>query len=307
MPASGVRDGVEAEVTSFRRLVGRPGPPLLLAGAGNALTARVIEEVGFEAVYVSGAGVTNSYLGAPDIGLLTSVELADHVSAIADAVQIPIAVDADTGFGNALNVQRTVRRLERAGASAIQIEDQLDPKRCGHFEGKRVIAASEMVGKVQAAVDARGSDETVIIARTDAVAVEGLEAACERGIRYAEAGADLIFVEAPQRHEDLAYIAEHVPAPLLLNVVEGGLTPVLPLGTLHELGFSVVLYANTALRGSVLGSRRALEHLFEHGDTREASDLMITWEERQDLVRKPEFDARGDRFAGPPDDPAVST
>lgn len=189
----------------------RTRDPLLLPGAPNALTARILEAVGFEAVYVSGAGVSNSFLGSPDIGLLTMPEIADHVAAIRDVVDIPIVVDADTGFGNALNVQRTVRVLERAGANAIQLEDQVTPKRCGHFDGKDVIDAAEMVGKIKAAVDARVDDQLLIVARTDARAEFGLDVACDRAARYLEAGADVIFVEAPHNREELAEIPRRVP------------------------------------------------------------------------------------------------
>jgi 2-methylisocitrate lyase-like PEP mutase family enzyme len=275
----------------------RRGRPLLLPGAPNALTARVLEECGFEAVYVSGAGVTNTYLGAPDIGLLTLSELVDHVAAIREAVELPLVVDADTGFGNPINVGRTVRMLERAGAGAVQLEDQVEPKRCGHFAGKHVIGADEMVRKIEAALDARVGDDLLVIARTDARAVTGLDDACERANRYREAGADLVFIESPSSEAELASIPERVPGLHVANMVEGGLTPILPLERLGELGFAVVLYANSAMRAAITGMREVMGHLLRHGDTNDISDRFASWEERQTLVRKPIFDALSDKYA----------
>lgn len=286
-----------ANARSLRGLIERSDGPLLLPGAPNALTARVIEQAGFDAVYVSGAGVTNTYLGMPDLGLMSLTELAGHVGAMAEAVSIPLVVDADTGFGNALNVQRTVRLLERAGASAIQLEDQVSPKKCGHFEGKDVISCNEMVGKVKAAVDARVDPEMLVIARTDALATEGIDAAIERAAAYSEAGADILFVEAPRTAEQMARVVREVPGLHMANMVEGGLTPLTSRADLGELGFSIALYANAAMRGAVSGMRQVMEHLMTHGDTKEAGDLMITWADRQELVRKPEFDELDRRYA----------
>jgi 2-methylisocitrate lyase-like PEP mutase family enzyme len=275
----------------------RHGAPLVLPGAPDALTARLAQEIGFEAVYVTGAGVTNRFLGVPDLGLITLSELADHVEAIRDAVDIPLVVDADTGFGGPLNVRRTVQVLERRGANAIQLEDQVFPKRCGHFAGKETIPAAEMVAKLQAALDARGDDSLLIVARTDARQEFGLEEALERAESYREAGADVIFVEAPQSREELAEIGRRVDAPLLVNIVEGGDTPILPAAELGELGFSIVLYANAALRGALFGARAVLEELRSTGSTEGALDRMIEWEERQRLVGKPAFDDLSDRYA----------
>jgi 2-methylisocitrate lyase-like PEP mutase family enzyme len=268
-----------------------------MPGAANALTARVVEDAGFNAVYVTGAGVTNTYLGMPDHGILSLDELCGHVDAICDVVGVPVVVDADTGFGNALNVQRTVRRLERAGAAGLQLEDQVSPKKCGHFSGKAVVSVGEMVGKVHAAVDARRDDDLVIVARTDARATEGLDGACERVAAYLEAGADVLFVEAPESVEEMAHITAQVPGLHLANMVEGGRTPLLPRKTLGELGFAVALYANATMRGAVVGMRDVLAHLDEHGDTRDAGHLMISWEDRQALVRKSEFDRLEERYA----------
>ncbi|MBB1029382.1 oxaloacetate decarboxylase [Dietzia sp. SLG310A2-38A2] len=281
----------------LRGLLTSGGLPLMVPGAPNALTARVVEEAGFEAVYVTGAGVTNSYLGAPDLGLITLSELVGHVNAIADAVQIPVVVDGDTGFGNALNVQRTVRLVEGAGAAALQLEDQVSPKKCGHFTGKEVISADEMVGKIKAAVDARRDDDFVIIARTDALAIEGIDEAIDRAGRYLEAGADVLFVEAPRDVDQMRRITTSVPGIHMANMVEGGLTPLLPREELGELGFAVALYANAAMRGAVAGMRQVMNHLAEIGDTRDAGELMISWTDRQALVRKPEFDELDTKYA----------
>jgi 2-methylisocitrate lyase-like PEP mutase family enzyme len=281
----------------LRDLIANRGRPLLVPGASNALTARVIEETGFDAVYVTGAGVTNTFLGMPDLGLLSLSELAAHVSAMADAVGLPLLVDADTGFGNAINVRHTVRILERAGAAAIQIEDQVSPKRCGHFAGKRVLSADEMVMKIRAAVDARSGDDLIVIARTDARATLGIEAACERMVRYQEAGADVLFVEAPESVAEMRYVTEHVPGIHIANMVEGGLTPPVARDQLADLGYAIGLYANTALRGAVVGMRAVLEHLAKHGDTIAAEGLMIDWLDRQSLVRKPMFDELEGQYA----------
>lgn len=287
--------------SSLREALLDPGSgPLMLAGAPNALTARVVQEQGFQAVYVTGAGISNTFLGVPDIGLVSVTELVSHVEAIAEAVTIPVVVDADTGFGNAINVRRTVRQLERAGAAAIQIEDQVSPKRCGHFAGKDVISAEEMIGKIRAAVEARASDDLMIVARTDALAVLGIEEACERAARYREAGADMLFVEAPRSIEDMRRITETVPGPHLVNMVEGGLTPVLGRDQLREIGYSAVLYANSAMRASVVAMRTVLAHLLEHGDTKGVEGLLLDWKGRQQLVGKDEYDALDRRYAGDP-------
>jgi 2-methylisocitrate lyase-like PEP mutase family enzyme len=271
--------------------------PLLIPGAANALTARLLETCGFDAVYVSGAGVANTYLGVPDIGLLTLTELADHVAVMREAVSVPLVVDADTGFGNPINVRRTVRLLERVGANAIQIEDQVEPKRCGHFAGKTVIPAEDMVHKIHAALDARDSDELLIIARTDASEVNGLDDACDRANRYLAAGADLAFVESPRTEQELAEIPRRVAGLHVANMVEGGLTPILPLHRLGELGFSVVLYANSAMRAAITGMQVVMSHLREHGDTTDVADRFATWQQRQSLVRKDMFDAMSANYS----------
>jgi 2,3-dimethylmalate lyase len=264
---------------------------LLLPGASNALGARIIEDIGFEAVYVSGAGIANTYLGMPDVGLVTLTELVDHVATIRDAVGLPLIVDVDTGFGNALNVQRTVRLLERSGANAIQIEDQVTPKRCGHFDDKEVIAKEEMVQKIRAATDARNDDDFTIIARTDARAVLGFEEAVERVTAYAEAGADVTFLEAPQSLEEMAAVPKMGRGPQVVNTVEGGRTPMVDVAELEKMGFSIALYANVSLQGAIRGMKRILGHLHEHGSiSRMPDDDIARWDERQRMVRKPAFD-----------------
>lgn len=279
----------------FRAML-KPGAAVILPGIANALAARVVADCGFPAAYVTGAGIANSFLGIPDNGLVTLTELARHVNAIREVFPGPLMVDADTGFGNALNMRRTIQTLERAGADAIQIEDQVFPKRCGHFEGKEVIPGAEMVAKIKAAVDARSDPDMLIVARTDAIAVEGFEPAIERAHAFREAGADIGFVEAPTNAEQIAAVAR-LPWPQLINIVIGGKTPALPNGKLKELGFAGVLYANTALQAAVLGMQRALSHLKAQGRIGDdATDLLATFAERQRLVDIASFQAMERRY-----------
>ena len=271
---------------------------LLVPGAGNALAARVIESLNFEAVYLSGAGLTNNFYGMPDLGFVGLEDIARHTAAIRDAVALPLIVDADTGFGNALNVRHTVRTLERAGANAIQLEDQVMPKKCGHFAGKAVISKSEMVGKIKAAVDARQHGDFLIIARTDARAIHGLEDALDRARAYAEAGADVTFVEAPTGIDELRRIAAELPVPQIVNIVIGGKTPALPAAEFAAMGFGLVLYANAALQGAVRGMTNALSQLQRDGELPEDPTLVATFAERQALVQKPLYDSLDERYAG---------
>jgi 2-methylisocitrate lyase-like PEP mutase family enzyme len=268
---------------------------LLVPGCGNALAARVIESLGFEAVYLSGAGLTNNFYGLPDLGFIHLGDVAQHTAAVREAVRLPLVVDADTGFGNALNVRQTVRTLERAGANAIQLEDQVMPKKCGHFAGKAVVDAAEMVGKIQAAADARDSQDFLLIARTDARAVHGLDDALERAERYREAGADVTFVEAPTSVDELRRIAR-LPCPQVVNIVIGGKTPALPAAEFAQLGFGMVLYANAALQGAVRGMTHALSRLQRDGILGEDPDLVATFAERQALVQKSLFDELESRY-----------
>jgi 2-methylisocitrate lyase-like PEP mutase family enzyme len=272
-----------------------PGAALVLPGVANALAARVVADLGFPAAYVTGAGIANTYLGIPDNGLVTLTELCDHVAAIRDAFPEPIMVDADTGFGNALNMTRTVRLLERAGADAIQIEDQVFPKRCGHFEGKETIPQAEMVAKVKAAADARTDLDLTIVARTDAIATDGFEAAMARAAAYRDAGADVTFIEAPQTPEQIAAIGK-LPWPQIINIVLGGRTPELPNERLKQLGFAGVLYANIALQASIRGMQLALGILRDKGTIGDASVLTVDFMERQRLVDKPAWDALENKY-----------
>ena len=268
----------------------------ILPGTPNALFARVIAQHGFPAVYVTGAGIANMSYGVPDIGLVTLAELTDHVAAIADAVEAPILVDADTGFGNPLNVIRTVRLLERAGAAGIQLEDQVFPKKCGHFAGKQVIARAEMVGKIKAACDARHDGDLQIVARTDARAIEGLDAAIERARAYIEAGADATFVEAPLDTQELARIARELAVPQIANMVFGGLTPPVSRGELAALGFGAVLYANAALQAALLAVDDVMMALQRDGSLARVADRLASFEQRQQAVGKPHYDALEQRY-----------
>ena len=269
----------------------------LLPGAFNALSARLIEDLGFEAVYITGAGVTNMSLGLPDQGFMGLAEIVEHTQRIRDAVRIPLIVDADTGFGNAVNVYHAVRQLERAGADCVQLEDQTSPKRCGHFNGKDVVDTEEMLGKIRAAVDARRDSGLLVMARTDAAAVHGFEAAVERAARFAEAGADILFVEALTEADQVRALPGLLDRPLLMNLVLGGKTPVLPREELATAGYGFVLYANAALQAAVAGMTRALTQLRERGELAEDPALVAPFAERQRLVNKPAWDELEQRYA----------
>jgi len=269
---------------------------LIVPGAFNALSAKVVEDLGFKAIYITGAGVTNMWFGMPDQGFMGLAEIADHTARIRDAVSVPLIVDADTGFGNALNVRHTVRTLERAGADCIQFEDQVAPKRCGHFSGKEVISTEEAVSKIKAAVDARQDQDLLIMARTDAAAVHGFEAAVERAQKFAEAGADILFVEAVTTAEEIRALPQRLAKPQLMNMVIGGKTPIFNATDLGELGYGIVLYANAALQGAVAGMQKALTVLRDEKQVLESSGLVTTFAERQRLVGKPEWDALEKRY-----------
>jgi len=270
---------------------------VLVPGAFNALSARVIESLGFEALYVTGAGVTNMWFAMPDQGFMGLHEIADHTARIRDAVSLPLIVDADTGFGNALNVRHTVRVLERAGADCIQFEDQVAPKRCGHFAGKEVIPTDEAVGKIMAAVDARTDAGLLIMARTDAAATQGFEAAVARAQAYAEAGADILFVEAVTVADEIRALPQRLAKPQLMNMVIGGRTPIFPADELAALGYGIVLYANAALQGAVAGMQKALTVLRDQKEVQESSGLVTTFAERQRLVGKGEWDELERRYS----------
>ena len=269
---------------------------VIVPGAFNALSARVVADLGFEAIYVTGAGVTNMWFGLPDQAFMGLTDIADHTARIRDAVEVPLIVDADTGFGNALNTYHAVRTLERAGADCIQLEDQVSPKRCGHFNGKEVISTDEMLGKIKAAVDARRDPHLLIMARTDAAAVHGFEAAVERAQRFAEAGADILFVEAVTSADEIRALPQRLAKPQLMNMVIGGKTPIFSAEELGGLGYGIVLYANAALQGAVAGMQKALTVLRDTQRIDEDPALVAPFAERQRLVRKGEWDALEKRY-----------
>lgn len=270
---------------------------LLVPGAFNAMSAKIVADQGFEAVYLTGAGLTNMYYGLPDLSFIGLRDIAEHTERMRASVDIPLIVDGDTGFGNAVNVTHTVKTLERAGADAIQLEDQTFPKRCGHFSGKSVAPIEEMVMKIKAAVDARVDANFLVIARTDSRATLGFEQAVERAQRYAEAGADVLFVEAPEGIEEVRRLPKLLDGPLLVNLVIGGKTPMLDVADLADLGFSIVLYANAALQGAVGGMQRALGALKQAGRLDEDPNIVVPFAERQRLVGKPYYDALETKYA----------
>lgn len=272
------------------------GAGLVMPGAANALTARLIEAAGHPMLMVSGAAVANTFLGVPDIGLTSVTELALHVEAVREAVGIPIVVDGDTGFGNALNVRRTVRTLERAGANAIMLEDQTYPKRCGHFDGKDVIALDEMVAKIRAAVDARSDPDMIILARTDARAVEGFEGALARARAYQAAGADMLFIEAPLNRAELLAIPREVPGLHLCNMVFGGRTPLLERDELAAAGYAAICYANAALQASALAMQKVLGHLHRQGSLAGVEDALMSFADRQAMLGASDFQALERRY-----------
>ena len=272
---------------------------VIAPGIYDALTAALAAEAGFQALYVSGAAIAYTRLGRPDIGLVSMSEVADTIALIRDRVLTPLIVDADNGYGNALNVLRTVRIFERAGASAIQLEDQTMPKRCGHLRDKTLISADEMVGKLRAALDARHSADTLIIARTDAVAVEGVDAAIERARRYAEAGADLLFVEAPQNVEQLEAVTSALKGlcPLMANIVDGGDTPPLPRAELDRLGFRLVIFPGGIVRALARTAQAYYASLAQHGSNLPFADRMFDFSELNNLIGTPEMLALGQSYA----------
>jgi 2,3-dimethylmalate lyase len=280
--------------TRLRGLLARPGLHVV-PGVPHALYARLAERAGFEAVFLTGAGLANTLLGTPDLGLVTMTETVEAARKTAAAVQIPLIADADTGYGNHLNVTRTVTELETAGVAGLTLEDQVAPKRCGHFAGKRVVAVQEMVEKLIAATEARRDPDLVIVARTDAIAIEGFDRALERARAYAAAGADAIFVEAPRTFEQLEAIPAAVPAPCVVNMVEGGLTPLVPADELGRMGYRLALYANLALRVAARAVADAFRTLREEGSSAGLIDRMLSWSERQELVDLGAWEALDDR------------
>jgi 2-methylisocitrate lyase-like PEP mutase family enzyme len=276
----------------------REGRILLAPGIFDALTGLIAARAGAEAVYLSGASIAYTRFGRPDIGLVSMAEVAGTISAIRERIELPLIVDADTGFGNALNVQRTVRLFERLGANAIQLEDQSAPKRCGHLAGKALVGAAEMQGKIRAALDARGSDATLVIARTDAIAVEGIEAALDRAEGYAEAGADVLFVEAPQSRRQIDAIMARLAGrvPLMANMVEGGRTPPMAADQLQALGYSLVIFPGGAVRALAATAVRYYEGLVATGSTAGMAEAMFRFAGLQDLIGTEAMLAEGRRY-----------
>ena len=272
--------------------------PIVAPGVYDALTASIASEAGFPALYVSGAALAYSRLGRPDIGLVSMTEVSDVVLHIRERVDTALIVDADNGYGNALNVQRMVRLFERSGAGAIQIEDQTMPKRCGHLQMKSLIPPSEMAGKIKAAVDARASAETLIIARTDAIAVEGFEPAIERAALYADAGADMLFVEAPRTQQELASICTTLGGrlPLMANMVEGGSTPMKSAAELGELGFSLVIFPGGIVRAIARTAQDYYRSLFAHGTNGPFRERMFQFGELNALLGTDDMLALGRRY-----------
>jgi len=288
-------DGTD-RVNALRELLRAPGIRLL-PGVASAIDARLAERAGFEAVFTTGAGIANAMLGLPDLGLTTMSEICGANGRIADAIGIPVLADADTGYGNHLNVMRTVAELERAGVAGLVIEDQASPKRCGHFADKRVVPPREMVEKIAAARAARRDPELVLVARTDAIATGGLADALARANLYLDAGADVAFVEAPRDAQELAAIPREVAGPCLVNMVEGGITPILPARELEALGFKFALYANLALRVAAHSVQHAFRTLAREGSSKSLEDAMLDWEERQELVGLPRWRALDEEIA----------
>ncbi len=274
--------------------------PQILAAPGvyDGLTAALAEQAGFEALYLSGAAVAYTRLGRPDIGLSTSSEMADTMSLIRDRVDVPVIIDADTGFGNALNAQRTMRLYERAGANALQIEDQTFPKRCGHLSDKSLISKAEMTGKITAMADARADEETLIIARTDAIAVEGFDAAIDRAEAYADAGADVLFVEAPRSGDELARVAEQFSKriPLLANMVEGGATPMQDTRNLERMGFSIAIFPGGIVRALAKTAQDYYGSLRANGSNIPFQNRMFDFDGLNRVIGTPDMLADGAKY-----------
>lgn len=273
---------------------------LLAPGVYDALTALIAEQSGFEAVYLSGASIAYTRLGRSDVGLTTMTEVCDTLSTIRERIAIPIIVDADTGFGNALNMQRTITLFERAGANLIQIEDQTFPKRCGHLQGKGVVGTGEMVGKIKAALDARSSDDTLIIARTDAVAVEGFNPALERAEKFLEAGADVLFVEAVKDEAQMREVNARFKGrvPLLANMVEGGQTPIKSAADLEAIGYRIAIFPGGTARAVARTLQVYYGSLKQHGTTAPFREQMLDFDQLNALIGTPELLAKGKRYDG---------
>lgn len=287
------------KTSQLRALLAQPNI-LIAPGAADALTARLIQEAGFDAVYATGAGIANTQFALPDIGLLSMTEMIEHIRRIVDAVDVPVIADADTGYGNPLNVQRTVREYEHAGVAAIQLEDQVSPKKCGHFSGKEVIGTEEMIQKLRAAVAARRDPDLVLIARTDSFAIHGYDEAVTRSKLYAANGADVIFFEAPTNREQIARLPQDIPAPLLFNMTEGAKTPMFNASELQDLGFKIMILPNTALRIAMRAVQESLAILKSEASSASLLPRMMDWQERQRIVRLHEYETLDQTFKQKP-------
>jgi 2-methylisocitrate lyase-like PEP mutase family enzyme len=303
-----IEEGMMSDQTSLKTML--HGPDIVLAsGVYDALTASLATDAGFRALYLSGASIAYTRLGRPDIGLVTMSEVAETLNLIRDRVATPLIVDADTGYGNALNVQRTMRLFERAGATAIQLEDQTFPKRCGHLRDKSLIPTMEMVGKIRAATDARLSSETLVIARTDAVAVEGFEQAVERAGRYAEAGADMLFVEAPRNEAQLLAVSQKLGdrLPLMANMVEGGQTPILDKKKLQALGYSLVIFPGGIVRAVAKAAKAFYEALARDGTTEAFRKEMFDFDALNEIIGTRQMLELGQSYEFPANGPGDKT
>jgi len=271
-------------VKSIRKLLKNKSKPLVIPGVYDAIGAKIVEKVGFEAMFQTGYGTSATLLGMPDYGFIGSTETVDNARRICHAVSIPVIVDADTGYGNALSVNKLVRELETAGASGMFLEDQKWPKRCGHMKGKEVIPKDEYAEKLQAALDARSNKDFIIVARTDARATEGLDKAIERGLFYKKIGADAIFIEAPKTIQEMQKIGNSIDAPLVANMIEGGATPISSKSKLHSMGFKIVLYPLSVLFSNTFATFQTLEELKRFGITKKSKKSMVNFDQFNEIV-----------------------
>ena len=269
---------------SIKKLLKNKSKPLVIPGVYDALGAKIVEKVGFEAMFQTGYGTSATLFGMPDYGFIGSTETVDNARRICRAVSIPVIVDVDTGYGNALTVDKLVRELEVAGASGIFLEDQKWPKRCGHMQGKEVIPKDEYAEKLQAAIDARSNKDFIIVARTDARAIEGLDNAIERGLYYKKIGADVIFIEAPKNIQEMSRIGNAINAPLVANMIEGGVTPISSVSKLHKMGFKIILYPLSVLFSNTYASLQILRELKRSGSTVKLKKNMVNFDQFNEIV-----------------------
>jgi methylisocitrate lyase len=271
-------------VKSIRKLLSDKSKPLVIPGVYDAIGAKIVEKVGFEAMFQTGYGTSATLLGMPDYGFIGSTETIDNARRICHAVSVPVIVDADTGYGNALSVNKLVHELETAGASGIFLEDQKWPKRCGHMKGKEVIPKDEYAEKLQAALDARSDKDFIIVARTDARATEGLDKAIERGLFYKKIGADVIFIEAPKTIQEMQKIGNSINAPLVANMIEGGATPIISKSKLHRMGFKIILYPLSVLFSNTFATFQTLKELKRFGITKKSKKKMVNFDQFNEIV-----------------------